>query len=69
MFKVRHKETNEVFDVYDIRYDAISGYPQFLIYQDNQWLMKSAKHFKPIENKKKTLNESIPENYDFDAVM
>ena len=49
MFKVKHKETNEVFDVYDIRYDAISGYPQFLIYQDNQWLMKSAKHYKPFK--------------------
>ena len=55
MFKVKHKETNEVFDVYDIRYDAISGYPQFLIYEDNQWLMKSAKHYKTF--KANTLNE------------
>ena len=67
MFKVRYKETNEMFEVYDIRYDAISGYPQFLIYQNNQWLMKSAKHFKPIENKK-ILNEST-KNYTFEDGM
>lgn len=58
MFKVKHKETNEVFDVYDIRYDAISGYPQFLIYDDNQWLMRSAKHYKPNIDEKKKLLES-----------
>ena len=69
MFKVIHKETNKVVDIYDIRYDAITGYPQFLYYEDGEWLLKSAKHFKPIGTKKKTLNESYPENYDFDAVM
>ena len=69
MFKVIYKETNKIVDIYDIRYDAISGYPQFLYYDDEQWLLKSAKHFKPIENKKKTLNESIPENYNFEVGM
>ena len=67
MFKVLHKETNKIVDIYDIRYDAISGYPQFLYYDDEQWLLKSAKHFKPIENKK-TLNEST-KNYTFEDGM
>ena len=69
MFKVIHKETNEVVDIYDVRYDAISGCPQFLYYEDGQWALKSAKRFKPIEPKKKPLNESIPENYNFDTGM
>lgn len=34
-------------DVYDVRYDS-SGYPHFLIYQNEQWLQVSAKHFRPI---------------------
>ena len=58
MVKVTRKEDNKVFDIYDIRYDAISGFPQFLIYEDNQWLMRSAKLFKPYEDKKKKLYES-----------
>lgn len=35
--------------VYDIRYNA-NGYPQFLIYEDNQWKLVSAKHFRPKRN-------------------
>lgn len=58
MFKVIRKEDEKVFDIYDIRYDAISGFPQFLIYEDNQWLLKSAKLFRPYEDKKKKLLES-----------
>ena len=58
MFKVIHKETEKTVDVYDIIYEPISGYPQFLIYEDNQWLRKSAKHFRPYEDKKKKLYES-----------
>ena len=67
MFKVIHKETSKVVDIYDIRYDAISGYPQFLYYENGQWVLKSAKHFKPIENKK-ILNEST-KNYTFEDGM
>ena len=58
MFKVTRKEDNKVFDIYDIRYDAITGYPQFLIYEDNQWLLRSAKLFRPYEDFKKKLYES-----------
>ena len=58
MFKVIRKEDNKTFNVYNIRYDAISGFPQFLIYEDNQWLLKSAKFFNPYEDKKKKLYES-----------
>lgn len=47
MFKVTEKETRKVFDVYDITYDAVTGYPQFLIYKDGQWLRVSAKKFEP----------------------
>lgn len=58
MFKVIRKEDDKTFNVYDIRYDAISGFPQFLIYEDNQWLLKSAKFFKPHEYPEKKLYES-----------
>ena len=34
-------------DVYAVRDDK-NGYPQFLIYEDNQWKYISAKHFIPI---------------------
>ena len=46
MFNVYKKETNEIVDVYDIRTDR-AGYPMFLIYENNQWKYRSAKHFKP----------------------
>lgn len=46
MFNVYKKETNEIVDVYDIRIDR-AGYPMFLIYENNQWEYRSAKHFKP----------------------
>ena len=67
MFKVTRKEDNKVFDIYNIRYDAITGYPQFLIYEDNQWLLRSAKLFKPYEDKKKKLLESNlkDKNYEY----
>lgn len=58
MFKVTRKEDKKTFDIYDIRYDAVTGFPQFLIYEDNQWLLKSAKLFKPYEDEKKKLYES-----------
>lgn len=49
MFKVTEKETRKVFDVFDITYDAVTGYPQFLIYKDGQWLRVSAKHYRTCE--------------------
>lgn len=71
MFKVTRKEDNKVFDIYDIRYDAISGFPQFLIYEDNQWLVRSAKLFKPHEDPKKKLYESNykDKEYTFEVGM
>ncbi len=67
MFKVIHKETEKTTEVYDITYEPISGYPQFLIYEDNQWLRKSAKHFRPYEDRKKKLLESNlkDKNYEY----
>lgn len=69
MIKVIRKEDNKTFNVYDIRYDAISGFPQFLIYEGNQWLLKSAKLFKPHEFPLKPLNESINKEYKFEDGM
>jgi hypothetical protein len=46
MFKVIEKETEEVYNVYDIKYDKC-GYPHFVIYKNGQWQIKSAKYFKP----------------------
>lgn len=46
MFNVYKKETDEIVDVYDVRTDR-AGYPMFLIFENNQWKYRSAKHFKP----------------------
>lgn len=49
LFAVYKKEAF-VFEemlVYDVTYDDC-GYPLFLIYEDNQWKRKSAKHFVPV---------------------
>ena len=43
---VVHKKTGKIFEVYEIKNDRC-GYPNFLIYKDNQWIRMSAKHFKP----------------------
>ena len=45
-FKVRHKDTLKIYKVFDITYDN-NGFPHFLIHEDNQWIIKSAKHFEP----------------------
>lgn len=45
---VVNKNSNEKYKVYDITYDK-AGYPHFLIYKDGQWIILSAKHFKPYE--------------------
>lgn len=75
MFKVTEKETGKVFDVYDITYDAVTGYPQFLIYKDGQWLRVSAKRFEPYkEEDDPVLNllniwetEELRKKYDSDS--
>lgn len=35
------------YKIYSIRNDK-TGFPHFLIYDENQWKWQSAKHFKPI---------------------
>lgn len=57
MFKVKHKVSNSVIDVYDIIYDK-TGYPHFLIYENGRWERVSAKHYKPNIDEKKKLFES-----------
>lgn len=54
MFKVRHKVSNSIYEVYDIQYDDC-GHPHFLIYENNAWVRVSAKHYKPCQLN--TLNE------------
>lgn len=58
LFKVVLIDTNEIVDVYDVTYDS-NGYPQFLIYRNNQWIRKSAKNYKPYIN--------IKERYKIDG--
>ena len=64
MFKVIEKETEEVYNVYDIKYDKC-GYPHFVVYKNGQWQIKSAKYFKPnvwwikLNNKQRTKLENI----------
>ena len=41
-----NKTDATVYEIFDITYDS-SGYPQFLIYKDKQWMRLSAKHFTP----------------------
>lgn len=80
MFKVTEKETGKIFDVFDITYDAITGYPQFLIYkegrweEEGQWLRVSAKKFKPCEDEDPVLKlldywerEDLKMKYDSDS--
>lgn len=76
MFNVIHKESKNIYTVYDVLYDA-SGYPHFIIYKDDQWLRISAKRFKPVDTGKisnevntsdteedHTSGTSIPEHFD-----
>ena len=64
MFKVRHKVSNSIHEVYDIQYDDC-GYPHFLIYENNAWVRVSAKHYIPYDLgcrgviNKKILNEVV----------
>lgn len=45
--KVMTKDGAHLYDVCDIVYDK-SRYPHFLIWNGNEWLMKSAKYFIPV---------------------
>lgn len=51
MFKIKTVSkfaTDKVYTVYGVRTDKV-GYPQFLVYFDNQWHYISAKYFEPAE--------------------
>lgn len=43
---VINKKDGKDYKVYDIVYDK-TGYPQFLVYKDGEWVRMSAKHFRP----------------------
>ena len=43
--QVINKDDNKKYTIYNITYDK-TGYPQFLIYKDGEWLRLSAKHFR-----------------------
>lgn len=46
MFKVRNKETGELFTVFHVEY----GYSlYFLIYKDGKWRMDQASEYEPAE--------------------
>lgn len=67
MFSVWGKREERVVVVYDIAYDAITGYPQFLIYDDGEWRRVNAKYYEPAESKD-TLNiEDLKEKYVSDS--
>ena len=46
MFNVIDKESGFTYSVYNVRDDKV-GFPHFLIYDDGQWVWRSAKHIQP----------------------
>lgn len=46
VFKMVHRAKR--YTVHNVRDDG-NGYPMFLIYDNGQWLNKSAKYFTPVE--------------------
>lgn len=63
MFSVWGKREERVVVVYDITYDAITGYPQFLIYDDGEWRRVSAKYYEP----EGSSIEDLEEKYETDS--
>lgn len=50
MFTVYKREDcmgDNPIEVYDVRTDAKTGYPQFLVYIEREWKYISAKNFMP----------------------
>lgn len=62
MFQVQHKETGQIYFVYEILVLEDRGIT-FLVYMDNMWQYESAQLFKPYDSgykgatRKKFLNE------------
>lgn len=75
--KVKHKQNQTVYDVYDISHSINSrGEPIafFLVYLGSKFQLMLASEFEPYEEKpkcaiKKTLNESINKEYTFEDGM
>lgn len=49
MFTVYDKYSGEPYVVYDVIYDNV-GFAHFLIFEDGQWIRRSAKCFVPKES-------------------
>lgn len=47
IFTIIHKDTGRIYTAYDVVQSK--GYPHFLIYEDGQWVYRSAKHFRPLK--------------------
>lgn len=66
-FKVQHKETKEISEVYDIIHTNPNTFVadiKFLVYLNNEFRVCSAKNFEPYvedlnKDTKRTLNETI----------
>lgn len=48
MFRLYNKKYHRYFNIYDVRNDK-TGFPQFLIFLDGQWLYLSAKQFTEVD--------------------
>ena len=48
IFTLYNKQTEQEATIYSVRNK--NGYPMFLIYECGQWLWRSAKHFKPLND-------------------
>lgn len=48
MFFVRRKNSDDIKIVYNIQYKR--GYPFFMLYENGQWITRSAKYYVPIDN-------------------
>ena len=46
-FELFYVPEGKIVDIYSVKYDDC-GYPHFLFYNENQWITKSAKYFRPI---------------------
>lgn len=54
-FPVVQKDTGLIFTVYDVVQSK--GYAHFLIYENGQWIYRSAKHFRPLKLSRKKFEE------------
>ena len=55
LFKVCRKSDDALINVYAVKDDK-NGYPNFLIYEDNEWKYIKAKHFYEYQEFKSSLH-------------